>query len=104
MVWNSEQSPLYQSVEKFNGGSRRQPEPQETFHEAPEPSPEVREQPRCKPEPPHGEFRSAAGSGNFIQRITSDRDFMLIAALILLLWQEKADMKIIAALAFVLLA
>ena len=38
-----------------------------------------------------------------LQRIMSDKDALLIVALILLLWHEKADMKLIAALAFVLL-
>lgn len=110
MVWNTEQSPLYQSVEKFNGGSCQKQEAEESDRESscekPEPPPELHDRSRCKPDQqPRSEYRSSSSySGNLIQRITSDRDFMLIAAMILLLWHEKADMKLIAALAFVLLA
>ncbi len=109
MVWNTEQSPLYQSVEKFNSGSCQKQEPKESIRESscekPEPPPKLHDRSCCKPEQPRSEFRSpSANSGNLFQRITSDRDFMLIAALILLLWHEKADMKLIAALAFILLA
>ena len=105
MVWNTEQSPLYQSVEKFNSGSCQKQEPKESVRESSCEKPELHDRSCCKPEQPRSEFRSSsANSGNLIQRITSDRDFMLIAALILLLWHEKADMKLIAALAFVLLA
>lgn len=97
MVWNTEQSPLYQSVEKFNSRTASAPEPQEKSCESRRSEPE--------PPPPYKETRrEPQRTGNLIQRITSDRDFMLIAALILLLWHEKADMKLIAALAFVLLA
>ena len=37
------------------------------------------------------------------EKLTGDRDSLLIIALIILLWREKADMKLIAALAFILL-
>lgn len=47
--------------------------------------------------------RNAPFPGNLIQKLTSDHDFMLIAALIVLLLHEKADMKLIAALAFIIL-
>ena len=95
MVWNTKQSPLYQSVEKFNSKTASAPEPQQGSCESR----------RCESPPPYKETRrDPQHTGNLIQRITSDRDFMLIAALILLLWHEKADMKLIAALAFVLLA
>lgn len=60
-----------------------------------------RETGRDSPAPPKPQMSSA--KGNFLQRITGDRDFMLIAALILLLLHEKADMKLIAALAFIIL-
>lgn len=41
--------------------------------------------------------------GNPLEALFSDRDSLLLAALIFVLLQEKADMKLIAALAFVLL-
>ena len=106
MVWNAEQSPLYQSVDRFNSGSCQQTAPQEKACETPceKPQPEIRNEPcRSQPPPHNGSCGAHNSSGNLIQRITSDRDFMLIAALILLLWHEKADMKLIAALAFILL-
>ncbi len=97
MVWNPEQSPLYKCVEDFNK-SESQPEcgPGEKNGPAP---------PKCEAGRPAGTPRcSPPTGGNLFQRLTSDRDFLLIAALILLLWHEKADMKLIAALAYVLLA
>lgn len=92
MVWNTENSPLYRTVESFNS---RSGEP---------------EQPRCAPEPPTqnerrdcGRAVNSAAPGGFMQRLTSDRDSLLIIGLIVLLLHEKADMKLIAALAFILL-
>ena len=90
MVWNPEQSPLYRSVEQYNRstdaaepcGCREEPSRESPCEEKPCPPP--REQ-------------------GFLQRLTSDRDSLLIIALIFLLWHEKADMKLIAALAFILL-
>lgn len=96
MVWSTEQSPLYRSVERFNSGSEQKSDPQEKECESCRSEPEP---PPCGKSP-----REPQRSRNIIQRITSDRDFMLIAALIILLWHEKADMKLIAALAFILLA
>ncbi len=37
-----------------------------------------------------------------IETLLADKDTLLLAALILLLWHEKADMKLIGALAFIL--
>lgn len=89
MVWNNEESPLYRSVERFNGQSGEHTPP-----------------PVCEAE--HNSCgasaRNTGRNGNFLQKITGDKDFLLIALLIVLLWQEKADFKLIAALAFILLA
>lgn len=99
MVWRAEQSPLYQSVERFNSGSggtecgcRTEQRSQNAEHT----------EKQCR-QPEQFVRNSANGSGNMLQRIMSDNDALLIVALILLLWHEKADMKIIAALAFVLM-
>lgn len=94
MVWNSEQSPLYRSVENFNNVEAKEPslEKECESHAAPPPCPDNRRR------IPHGNAQQG-----FLQRLTSDRDFMLIAALIILLWHEKADIKLIAALAYILL-
>ncbi len=96
MVWNSEQSPLYRSVEQFNNGTARELPP-------PAEEPEC----DCSAPPPCGDkcakcSRRGTQQG-VLQKLTSDRDFMLIAALIVLLWHEKADIKLIAALAYILL-
>lgn len=92
MVWNPESSPLYQSVEKFNSGIPVQPEEAEECN--------------CRktdtPPPLHG--KNMAAGENIIRRIRSDPDCVLIISIILLLLHEKADMKLVAALAFVLLA
>lgn len=47
--------------------------------------------------------RPPGNIGGILQKLTGDRDSLLIIALIILLWREKADMKLIAALAFILL-
>ena len=90
MVWNSGNSPLYRSVERFNNGSCTVPEP-ECEKCVPPPCPEPR---KCN---------QRTSQQGLLQKLKSDRDCMLIAALIILLWHEKADMKLIAALAYVLL-
>ena len=53
--------------------------------------------------PRTAEMQSSHRSAGLLQKLTSDRDCMLIVALIILLWHEKADMKLIAALAYILL-
>lgn len=99
MVWRAEQSPLYQSVERFNSGTggtecgcKTEERSQTADHS----------EKQCR-QPEQFIRNNANGGGNMLQRIMSDKDALLIVALILLLWHEKADMKIIAALAFVLL-
>lgn len=91
MVWNPESSPLYQSVEKFNSGIPVQPE----------------EDGECccqKTDTPPLRGKNMAAGENIIRKIRSDPDCVLIISIILLLLHEKADMKLVAALAFVLLA
>ncbi|MDY4586869.1 MAG: hypothetical protein SPD47_00315 [Oscillospiraceae bacterium] len=95
MVWNSGQSPLYKTVEKFNN---RPPENDigkccDEVHEEKRPEP-----PRSTPPKFSCPDREKGALSKF-----GDRDFLLITALIVLLLHEKADMKLIAALAFVLL-
>lgn len=48
--------------------------------------------------------KPSQSASNPLSALLSDRDALIIAALILLLWHEKADIKLIAALAFVLFA
>lgn len=106
MVWNAEQSPLYRTVESFNNSSGKPEEdPGERQCEEPkcESAPEVGE---CRSEQPRKCYPPPGNTGNiggFLQKLTGDSDSLLIIALIVLLWREKADMKLIAALAFILL-
>lgn len=85
MVWSTYGSSLHKAVEQFNnGGETAKPQldtPQEIQHEAPV---------RC--------------SQTNVQNVSPlhDKDFLLIAGLILLLLHEKADNKLIFALLFVL--
>ena len=126
MVWTAEDSPLYKCVEKFNSTPcgecpPKAPEPEcSVTDKKPEPQPECcshaqcscpePEQKRCERSQTDFPRRNAAPAppphstpGSLLQKITGDRDFMLIAALIILLLHEKADMKLIAALAFIIL-
>ena len=93
MVWNTESSPLYRSVEAFNSTAEKTPEPVRECGCSP-PPPEERQPPPV---------RKPSQQGGILQKLTSDRDSLLIIALIILLLHEKADMKLIAALAFILL-
>ncbi|MBQ8171363.1 MAG: hypothetical protein IJZ95_05180 [Oscillospiraceae bacterium] len=90
MVWNSETSTLYQAVERHNAKAQ-QPLPPE--NEA------GRKKAECqrKREPKRNTLNCDPFSSLF-----NDRDSLLIAAVILILLHEKADTKLILALAFVL--
>ncbi len=85
MVWSTYGSSLQKAVEQFNNGDGavkpRHSEPQDIQHEPPM---------RC--------------SQTAVQNVSplQDKDFLLIAGLILLLLHEKADNKLIFALLFVL--
>lgn len=113
MVWRADESPLYKSVEKFNmeahpRESEKQPKQScsaDSGKGACCPGPEPC---RANPEapPPLDPAPKQCGQANnrsFISRLAGDRDFLLIGALIFLLWHEKADIKLIAALVYVLL-
>ncbi|MBS6585618.1 MAG: hypothetical protein ACLVFU_11450 [Eggerthellaceae bacterium] len=103
MVWNSEQSPLYRTVESFNNSTCK-PEKDPVERQCGEPkcgaAPEVG---KCRSEQPRKCSPPPGNIGGILQKLTGDRDSLLIIALIILLWREKADMKLIAALAFILL-
>ena len=103
MVWNSEQSPLYRTVESFNNSTCK-PEEDPVERQCGEPkcgaAPEVG---KCRSEQPRKCSPPPGNIGGILQKLTGDRDSLLIIALIILLWREKADMKLIAALAFILL-
>lgn len=72
------------------------PPPKEHFAETPPPCEECNRCPRCAA--PQSRPQNAPG------QLFGDRDALLLIGLILILMNEKADSKLILALAFVLLA
>lgn len=83
MVWYNGDSDLYDAVERHNS---------KASVPKTEPVPEVTEKCCPSPERPKGP----------LEMLFNDRDAMLLAALLLILMHEKADKKLILALAFVL--
>lgn len=117
MVWNSTQSALYKAVSSYNdgryegkndGGNKVQKNVQKSPDFSPrnneKKSADDRARDRCEKCPRND---SAACPKNVpsdpLSRIMSDRDMLLIAGLIFILWHENADKKLIMALAIVLL-
>lgn len=98
MVWYNGGSALEKAVERHNSGAalperdcgcaaeEHSPPPQEKCPES--------RQCSCTAQP----------QGGMLAALTKDRDFLLLAALLLILMHEKADKKLIMALAFVLFA
>ena len=103
MVWNSAGSTLYKAVERHNSGAS-----DDARHTAPEqpppPSPVCGEaERRIPPRECQGCPRCAcAEHQSGLEALLRDKDFVLLAGLMLLLMHEKADSKLILALAFVL--
>lgn len=107
MVWSTAQSALYKAVDDYNS---RENKSENYTENRPQKEPEI-----------HAENCSENSSKKYTEnsskkccqncpkidpfsRIFSDRDLMLIAGLILILLNEKADQKLIFALLFVLLS
>lgn len=88
MVWYNGGSPLYEAVERHNNAPQDSGKMKEPAKESTCPPPQTE---RPQPRDP-------------LSALLRDRDMMLIAALILILMHEKADKKLILALAFVLFA
>ncbi len=89
MVWYNGDSPLYDAVERYN-------------NDTPQNSGKIREPAKEIPCPPPQTEKLQPRDP--LSALLRDRDTMLIAALILILMHEKADKKLILALAFVLFA
>ena len=113
MVWNSTQSALYRAVDAHNGGnSERRSTAEKSVQKKAQKTPDFSRGNNIRS---HNEKRSenyvrneCRGCPNNpqndpISRIMSDKDMMLIAGLIFILWRENADRKLIMALAIVLL-
>lgn len=108
MVWRNAREELYSAVARNNSAvltppdaavvvKREPPAPQHSSGgNAPRTAPQNAggNAPHTAPHPPADPFRA----------LLSDRDALILIALILLLLHEKADIKLIGALAFVLLA
>ena len=108
MVWRNAREELYSAVARNNSAvltppdaavvvKREPPAPQySSGGNAPRTAPQNAggNAPHSAPHPPADPFRA----------LLSDRDALILIALILLLLHEKADIKLIGALAFVLLA
>ena len=120
MVWRNAREELYSAVARNNsavltppdaavvvkreppapqyssGGNAPRNAPQNAGGNAPHTAPQNAggNAPHTAPQPPADPFRA----------LLSDRDALILIALILLLLHEKADIKLIGALAFVLLA
>lgn len=117
MVWSSTQSALYRAVDahndgNFKGGISHEKSVSKSVQKSCDFS--CRNDEENRPEK-HPENRSEKNVRNEcrgcpknvrsdpISRIMSDRDMLLIAGLMYILWRENADRKLILALAFVLL-
>lgn len=113
MVWNSTQSALYKAVDAHNGdGDERENTASKKVRKNVQKNGGFSRENSAKT---HTENRSenyhrneCCGcpkrlSNDPISRIMSDKDMLLIAGLIYILWRENADRKLIIALAIVLL-
>ncbi|MGN0650786.1 MAG: hypothetical protein ACI4KM_10145 [Oscillospiraceae bacterium] len=115
MVWESSQSPLYKAVETFNSAAQKcdaeavcnstescvqqQSHITSCSHDSEQPEcPQCAHKPKITECPHKNDFRA-----NPLQTLLADKDMLLIAALIIILIHEKADMKIIIALGLILL-
>lgn len=104
MVWSSAGSTLYRAVERHNSAMEQPQSPQtdsapppEPKHEAPPQSPQ-----REKSAPESCIHTQKQQGASPLQGIMQDRDTLLILAVLLLLLHEKADTRLILALAFVI--
>lgn len=85
MVWSNAGSTLYRAVERHNS-AMEQPQSPQREKSAPESCIHTPKQQSASP----------------LQELMRDRDMLLILAVLLLLLHEKADTKLILALAFVI--
>lgn len=116
MVWNGAASPLYKAVERNNStapqlkcDSTPPPccQPAAPCKSEKQPEQECRTATECcqpKPCPKHccNATPHNRNNGGMLPQIFQDRDFLLLAAVMLMLLHEKADTKLILALAFVI--
>ena len=108
MVWNTSDSPLYRAVESFNNSTtpaapRCEPKKEQPCADKCEcaAAPPCCDEPKLAPHnaPPQRPQQYSSP----LQALFGDKDMLLVAALIIILIHEKADMKIILALGLILL-
>ena len=119
MVWKNAREELYSAVARNNSSvlspqnaavvvKREQPPQQRSGGNAPQSAPQHEQRESVRQSAPQCEQRVNAPRNTQpadpIRALLSDRDTLILIALILLLLHEKADIKLIGALAFVLLA
>lgn len=111
MVWNTAQSALYKAVDDFNSRENQSgkygencPQKEPDFHTQKNNENESKNYSRNSSKKYSQNCPKSCQKNDPFSRIFSDRDFMLIAGLILILLNEKADQKLIFALLFVLLS
>ena len=122
MVWRNAREELYSAVARNNSGVLTPPDAAVVVKREPPASPQGSGEiaPRNAPPqasggnaprnaPPQGSGGNAPRNAQHppadpIRALLADRDALILIALILLLLHEKADIKLIGALAFVLLA
>ena len=122
MVWRNAREELYNAVARNNSGVLTPPDAAVVVKREPSAPPQASGGNAPRNAPPQGSGGNAPrnappqGSGGNaprraqhppavpIRALLSDRDALILIALILLLLHEKADIKLIGALAFVLLA
>ncbi len=100
MVWSDSQSMLNNAVERYNKSFDKAEEPVEIPKAAPEPKPK----PARKPPLKRNNYNQPISRNTAVlPALFSDSDAILLTALIIILIHENADIKLILALAFVLL-
>ncbi len=103
MVCSTDQTALYSAVERYNSRFADIPEPRRQEKTEPPQENTAYVKPRDIPKPPNSGYPRSIPRRSPLDAIFYDRDMLLIAALIIILLHEKADIKLIAALAFVLI-
>ncbi len=102
MVWSNAGSTLYRAVERHNS-AMEQPQSPQTDSAPPEPKHEAPQSPQREKSAPESCIHTPKQqSTSPLQELMRDRDMLLILAVLLLLLHEKADTKLILALAFVI--
>ncbi|GEM_PF-559336 len=113
MVWNSTQSALYMAVNNHNDGNfDHNIQSKKNVRKNVQKISDITRENNEKKRPENHERKYAQNEcrncpknapSDPVSRIMSDRDMLLIAGLIFILWRENADKKLIMALAMVLL-